>query len=106
MNGFIVGPQIRPLHQWAEYDSTAITIYISTVLNQMQKQDSYDILASVQVGKGPLVATLIFGFPGEPVPEAAVFPTVQSVLLRGRTGRTTTHSPSFLGCKDGLLPGR
>ena len=28
----------------------------------------------------------------------AVFPTVQSVRLRGRTGRTMAHSPSFWGC--------
>jgi len=30
-------------------------------------------------------------------PLVAVFPTVQSVRLRGRTGRTTAHSPSFWG---------
>jgi len=35
-----------------------------------------------------------------------VFPTVQSVRLRVKTGRTTAHSPSFLGCQDGLRPGR
>ena len=28
----------------------------------------------------------------------AVFPTVQSVRLRGRTGRTMARSPSFWGC--------
>jgi len=28
----------------------------------------------------------------------AVFSVVQSVRLRSRTGRTTAHSPSFLGC--------
>ena len=30
-----------------------------------------------------------------PVP---VFLAVQSVRLRGRTGQTTAHSPSFWGC--------
>ncbi|PUU80844.1 hypothetical protein B9Z19DRAFT_1122899 [Tuber borchii] len=29
---------------------------------------------------------------------SSAFPTVQSVRLRGRTGRTTARSPSFSGC--------
>ena len=42
--------------------------------------------------KSPGTGIFIIGRPH------TVFPTVQSVRLRGRTGRTMAHIPSFWGC--------
>jgi len=81
MGGFINGPQIKPLHQSGEYDPKVIAKYIATVLHQIRRQDSYGILVSVQVGGGALVPTLVFGFPGDPVPEAALHPTPYDLPL-------------------------
>jgi len=39
-------------------------------------------------------------------PLRAVFPAVQSVRLRGRTGRTTPHNPSFWGVLGRTAPGK
>ena len=43
------------------------------------------------IGSFMIISSLIFLF-------YSVFPTVQSVRLWGRTGRTMARSPSFLGC--------
>jgi len=47
-----------------------------------------------------------FGSSGWPYWVRPVFPTVQSVRLRVRTGRTTAHSPSFWGLLGRTTPGK
>jgi len=73
IGSFLNGPQIKPLHQWANYDMEVIAKYIGTVLNQIRRNNSYGILVSVQVGRGALVPTLVFGFPGQAV-DGAILP--------------------------------
>ncbi|RPB00400.1 hypothetical protein L873DRAFT_1899888 [Choiromyces venosus 120613-1] len=71
----VVGPEIRPLPQSAQYHITEISGYITTVLQQLNRQDAYGLFAGVRENGGQVVPTLIFGLPQVNVPEVVLPPT-------------------------------
>ncbi|PUU80221.1 hypothetical protein B9Z19DRAFT_1063615 [Tuber borchii] len=63
MNSFLQGPIITHLAPNTEYDPTTISHYITSVLEEVNQDNAYGILAGVTEDGGPVVPTLIFGIP-------------------------------------------
>ncbi|PUU73730.1 hypothetical protein B9Z19DRAFT_1068742 [Tuber borchii] len=57
------GPGITPLPAMPGLDMTEMSIYITNVLQLLDRQDAYGILAGVHQPGGPTVPTFIFGLP-------------------------------------------
>jgi len=64
MESGLGGPAITALASTAGFDVETISAYITRVLQLVDKQDAYGILAGVHQHGGPLVPTFIFGIPG------------------------------------------
>jgi len=74
MDSGLVGPAIVPLPESFEFDTTAITTYIATVLNLVHTQDAYGILAGVNHHGRPVIPTLVFGLPLSELPDIILPP--------------------------------
>jgi len=57
------GPRITALPPTIEFDLAEVSEYITGVLQVLDKQDAYGILAGVNQYGGPTVPTFIFGIP-------------------------------------------
>jgi len=75
------GPMITPLSPTFNFDPREISDYITQVLQLMDTQDAYGILAGVHQHGGPTVPTFIFGLPQYNMTEIILPPTPHSLPI-------------------------
>jgi len=63
MNGFLQGPMVTNLGPGTPYHHAEISRYISLVLQLLDIENAYGLLAGVKENEGPIVPTIIFGIP-------------------------------------------
>jgi len=80
------GPEITHLPPMTEINVSEISSFITSVLQELNTQNSYGIFAGVRQPGGPIIPTFIFGFPGLDLDQVILPPTPNHAPIWLREG--------------------